>query len=210
MTSFFVTGTGTDIGKTVLGCALARAALARGTPLAALKPIETGCDPEPTDAIALAEACGQPDLAHLEGFYRARPPLAPYAVTLLGRQALDYERVLAATRAQLGAGPTLVEGAGGLLVPLDAERTMRELALDLGLPVVLVARDGLGVLSHVLTAMEGARDLDVRAVVLSRFGLAEASHAHNQAILQERLTAPVFVFEDRLEPPTELLDLLIG
>jgi len=84
----FVGGTGTGVGKTYVARALARA-LSReaGRAVAALKPLETGCDPDPLDALALAGACGRPELAHHRGLYRVPPPLAPYAATLGGLPA---------------------------------------------------------------------------------------------------------------------------
>ena len=194
MIGCFVTGTGTGVGKTWFGCALAAyLASFEGPPelrdVRALKPIETGCDPEPEDARALAEACGQPELVRQPGFVRMRRPLAPYAATLEGEPPVDVDAVVGATlRAMAGADFALVEGAGGPLVPIDAEHTMRDLADTLGLPTVLVAPDGLGVLSHTLTACE---TIAPSAVVLSQFGPEEQSWATNRAILAERLECPV-------------------
>lgn len=193
----FVTGTGTGVGKTVISCALARAGRARGLDIAAIKPFETGCDPDAEDAVALADACGRPELATDAALYRVRPPVSPYAATRSGEPAPILDELLARVRELAGASIAIVEGAGGLLVPLDATRTTRDFIRPLGLPLIVVARDGLGVLSHVLTALESAQGLDVRAVVLSRFGAVDPSQAHNRAILAERLDAPVHTFENR-------------
>ncbi len=197
---FFVTGTGTDVGKTYVTRSLALALRAHGEKVVALKPLETGCDPEPLDAIALAEACARPELAHLDGLYRRRPPLAPLAATLAGEAPLDWRAVRAAVRPFLDEPNVIVEGAGGLLVPVDAQRTIADLAMDLALPLIVVAPDGLGVLSHVLTTLESAarRHLPVAAVVLRQPPAAEAARdcsiTSNVDILATRTEAPVLRF----------------
>jgi dethiobiotin synthetase len=201
MNGLFITATGTGVGKTFVTRGLARGLLLRHQPVAAIKPLETGCDPDPADALALARACRRPELAHAPGLYRVAPPLAPYAATLAGCRAPPTPGALASTVASLAAPPTvaLVEGAGGLLVPLDDRRTMADLALALGLPVLLVADDRLGVLSHTLTAVEAARhrDLPLAGVILTRTAAVpdDASTAFNTRILTERLAPlPVLPF----------------
>lgn len=196
-----VTGPGTGAGKTLLTRALTAALQARGRSVAALKPIETGVDPLPLDALALARAAGNPSLAMAPGFYRARPPVSAYAAQLeaqappLDLSALVVQvQLLAAT-----ADVLLVEGAGGLLAPLDDRYDCSELARRLGLRLLLVARDQLGVISHVLTCFESARarELPVTAVILSRHEPAHAadpSVSSNLRILQQRLSCPVRAF----------------
>lgn len=219
----FITATGTGVGKTFVTRGIARAMLRRGHSVAALKPLETGCEPSPQDALALARACNQPRLAHAPGLYRAQPPLAPYAATLCGEAAPPDPETLAETCRALAApfDFLLVEGAGGLLVPLDAHRDFADLAATLRLPLVLVAPDALGVLSHVLTAHQAAsaRDLQLHACVLvaSTTTQDDPSPASNARILSERLPCPVLRFprasddDDALADATEragLLDLL--
>lgn len=208
MNGLFITGTGTGVGKTWLTRGLAAALHRRGVSVAAIKPLETGCDPDPADALELARACGREELARAPGLYRARPPLAPYAATLEGEPPVDLDAVLAATR-DLAADVTLVEGAGGLLVPLDAEHTLAELAAALALPLVIVARDGLGVLSATLTTAECAarRGLVLRAVVLSPPNDPhDASPATNARILQERLDCPVLRYAPARDDDAVLAD----
>jgi dethiobiotin synthetase len=201
MNGLFITATGTGVGKTCVTLGLARALVDRGRPTAAIKPLETGCTPEPRDALALARACGRPDLAHAPGLYRVPPPLAPYAATLMGCAPPPAPGALAATVRELAkpASVVLVEGAGGLLVPLDARHTMADLASHLGLPLLLVADDRLGVLSHTLTAVESAqrRQLPIAAVVLSRTSPVadDPSTVTNARILRDRLAPlPVLSF----------------
>ena len=201
MRGCFVTATGTDVGKTVFARALTHALLASGRTVAALKPIETGYESElGSDAASLAAAAGCAALAHAPGFYRAAAPLAPAAVALAGGPPVPTpaklsEAVRAAAR---GYQVAVVEGAGGLLVPMDATHTVADLALALGLPLVMVAPDGLGVLSHVLTAVESAtaRGLRLRAVVLMTqpASSVDPSSQSNAQLLESRVGCAVHRF----------------
>ena len=192
---WMITGTGTGIGKTVVTCALARGA--HPDPAIAVKPIETGVEARPEDADALASACGRPALADLPGFIRMRAPLAPHAAALMGEPPVDFDALLSAIHQQLLPGHVhLVEGAGGLLVPVDATRTIADIARALDARVLLVAPEGLGVLSHTLTAHEcaWARGLDVAGVILSQHTKRDPSWKTNRGILQELLDCPVVTF----------------
>ena len=205
----FISGTGTGVGKTWVTRGLARALVRQGDNVAALKPIETGCDPEPADARAIARACGRPELASGAGLYRARPPLAPWAATLEGEPPASLPSIVAATRALSGSADiALIEGAGGLLVPLDATADMADLALALEAELVLVGEDRLGVLSHVLSAVAAAhaRSLSVRAVILTRHSEADASRSTNARILKERLGCPVVPFPSAPDDDEALAD----
>jgi dethiobiotin synthetase len=209
----FITGTGTGIGKTFVTRSLIGALRRRDRTVAALKPLETGCDPDPDDALALAHACRQPDLARAPGLYRAPAPLAPYAATLAGHAApppiSDLAQTIRHLRDHTRPDHLLVEGAGGLLVPITHESSVADLACALALPLVLVAPDGLGVLSHTLTAYEcaRARALPIAGVVLSRHTAdpSDRSSETNARILAERLDGtPVLTFP-RCEDDDEAL-----
>jgi dethiobiotin synthetase len=208
----FVTATGTGVGKTFFSCALAFAIAERGRTVAAIKPIETGVSAEPADATALARASGQPELAQAEGLVRASPPLAPYAVQKLGGPAVGSLASLAERVRELGAGSdvTLVEGAGGVLVPIDATHTMADFAVELGFPTVLVAQNALGVLSYTLTAVEAlqSRCISPKAIILNRAGPIhpdDPSPQSNQAILNDYLPElPIYSL-----PPAETPQALI-
>jgi dethiobiotin synthetase len=195
-----ITSTGTSAGKTFVSRGLARALVQRGLRVAAIKPIETGCAPLPLDALALARAARAPGLADAEVFYRAPEPLAPYAVELTTGQSppdlhaiADYARALEAHHDRV-----LVEAAGGLLVPIDRNRSMADLAVALGYPLLLVTADRLGVLSHALTACEAARARGLRlaAIVLTQLDPLplEPSSETNARILHERVGVPVLKF----------------
>jgi len=196
----FITATGTACGKTWLSRGLARALVRQGRTVAALKPIETGVLGEPEDAVALARAAGRTELATASGLVRLPLPLSPYAAGLAASHPIPSPAELAARLHELvrGFDAAIVEGAGGLLVPLSREHTIADLAIATGWPVVLVGRDALGTLSHVLTALECAerRALHLRAVVLVRgpWSVDDPSVASNAAILAERISVPVRVF----------------
>ena len=146
----------------------------------------------------LAEASGDPSLAQRPGFYRAQLPASPYAVQLEGEQpapnvdALTHALSLVARDYQ----GVLVEGAGGLFVPISRVQSTADLAHALRLPVWLVTTNRLGVLSNVLAVHEAAthRGLRIGAVVLNRCAQEDESTRTNQAILAERLDCPVIEF----------------
>lgn len=191
----FVTGTGTGVGKTWVTTALVLALRARGRSVAAVKPIETGCEPEAADALALAEASGDAELARHAGFHRGHAPLAPWSAQLSGEAPVAGTHALAEAvrKATEESQDALAEGAGGPLVPIDEERDVADLMGALGWPTLLVGVDALGTLSHTLTAHESLhhRGLTVAAVVLTRRG-EELSQRTNQTILERRLPCPVF------------------
>jgi dethiobiotin synthase len=171
MKGAFITATGTGVGKTWLASALATACVQRGKRVAAIKPIETGVDPDPVDALELARACGNESLANASGLYRAKEPLAPYAIEKLGGPSVGSLRSLAKRVRDLAndADYVIVEGVGGVLVPIDRDHTIADLGALLDLQTVVVARNALGVLSYTITAVEALRrrKVSVRAIVLN-------------------------------------------
>ena len=171
MKGAFITATGTGVGKTWLASALATACVQRGKRVAAIKPIETGVDPDPVDALELARACGNESLANASGLYRAKESLAPYAIEKLGGPSVGSLRSLAKRVRDLAndADYVIVEGVGGVLVPIDRDHTIADLGALLDLQTVVVARNALGVLSYTITAIEALRrrKVSVRAIVLN-------------------------------------------
>lgn len=201
MKGFFVSGTNTGVGKTFVTRALAAALRANGRRVAALKPIETGvADGMARDAEALARASGRPELAEARGFYRSPLPLSPYAVALEGGTPAPSVRSLvdAIHLAARGSDLTLVEGAGGLFVPIERRETIAGLVAALGMPLLLVAPNTLGVLSVAFSTVECARTrgIELRALVLVDAGdsVDDPSVRTNARILDERLGVPVFEF----------------
>jgi dethiobiotin synthetase len=167
-----VVGTDTGAGKTVVAAAITAALRARGRGVAAVKPVATGVEPGEAgeDATLLARASGcEPGEALLESF---RLPRSPLAAARAEQRSLDVEalvRALRARAAEPGLDVLVVEGVGGLLVPLTEHHTVRDLMRRLGAPVLVVGRAGLGTIGHCALTVESARGagLDVCGVVLS-------------------------------------------
>jgi dethiobiotin synthetase len=187
----FVTATDTAVGKTVLAAALVASLAARGEPVRALKPVVTGVEePEPgvpADHELLARVGGlAPDeVAPL----RFGPAVSPHLAAQLAGTTIDVGELLDAAHAAAGDGETLVvEGVGGLLVPLAPGWDVRAFARELGLPVVIAARPGLGTINHTLLTLEAARaaGLDVRAVVLTPWpALPSTMESSNRATIAQ-------------------------
>jgi dethiobiotin synthetase len=169
----FVTGTGTGVGKTVVACAIAAELAERGELVSVFKPVVTG----------LAEAHGgPPDHERLRASARSHqsladvapyefdPPVSPHLAAEDAGVTIEPHSLRAAAHAAGTAGDVLVaEGVGGLMVPLTRDYLVRDLATDLGLPVVVAAPPGLGTISHTMLTVECARaaGLKVQAVVLT-------------------------------------------
>ncbi len=173
MRGLFVTGTGTDVGKTVVAAAICAALRARGERVAAFKPVVTGTDepvdPDwPPDVALLARAAGmRPD--EVTGA-RFGPPVSPHLAAELAGEPLDPGLLRGAFNARAAEAETVVvEGVGGLLVPLTRDYLVRDFAVDLGLPLVVAASPGLGTINHTLLTLEAARaaGLTVVGVVLT-------------------------------------------
>jgi len=173
MKGLFVTATDTGVGKTVLAASMLAALRVRGERVAAFKPVVTGCD-EPTnpdwppDDELLAAAAGMP--ARDVAAARFGPPVSPHLAARLAGEQLDPAALRAAFAARAAQGGTVIaEGVGGLLVPLAPDYLVRDLAADLGLPLVVAARPGLGTINHTLLTLAAARaaGLRVAGVVLT-------------------------------------------
>jgi dethiobiotin synthetase len=192
----FVTGTDTGVGKTEVACALLAAARADGLDVAGMKPAQSGVVPgEPSDAERLGAAAGGGDPAELVCPYSFEAPLAPGVAARLGGSEIRLEVILEAAR-RLAARhrALLVEGAGGLLVPLTPRETYADLAVALALPVLVVARAGLGTVNHTALTVEAlrARGLQIAGVVLNRTSAeSDPSVPHNAAEIERLTGAPV-------------------
>lgn len=169
----FVTATGTGVGKTVVAASILAALRARGERVAAFKPVVTGCDepvdPDwpPDDALLAAAAGVRPE--DVTGA-RFGPPVSPHLAAELAGERLDPALLRGAFDARAAEADTvIVEGVGGLLVPLARGYLVRDLAVDLELPLVVAASPGLGTINHTLLTLDAARaaGLRVAGVVLT-------------------------------------------
>lgn len=201
---FFVTGTDTGVGKTQASRALLSLLVDAGLEPQGFKPYESGCSSlsAPSDALSLREAARSDLPLDLVCPHRFRAPLAPgVAARRLGREP-DWNTTLAAWE-RLKHGPVVVEGAGGLFVPLDSSHDVIDLISTLRLPVLLVARAGLGTLNHTALSLEAlaARNIPVAAVLLSRSTPSrDPSERDNASLIAERhgvrVLGPVPYLED--------------
>ncbi len=191
----FVTATDTGAGKTAVGSALAGCLALRGCTVRVRKPIESGCMPHPRDALTLQQAAG-----HLEPLTHICPwplahPIAPERAAQLAGTHLTLTDLTSACHAHVEAGDfLLVEGAGGFLSPLAPGVRNAELAVALGLPVLLVVHDRLGCLNHALLTAEAItiRGLQIAAVVLNRCGSAPVPEMDNASDLTRWLGQVVY------------------
>ncbi len=177
MRGLFVTGTDTGVGKTILSATLLAAIARENGRVRAYKPVLTGLDVPalpgadgrwPHDHELLAAAAGmEPEEV---APFRYRPALSPHLAASLVGERIDPQTLIGGARTMACDEDVLiVEGVGGLLVPLDGDYTVCDLAVALGLPILVAARPGLGTINHSLLTLRAARTsgLDVRAVVLT-------------------------------------------
>jgi dethiobiotin synthetase len=190
----FVTGTDTGVGKTVLAAAIVAALRERGEAVVALKPVLTGLD-EPRDRVwprdheLLAEVAGSsPDRV---APIRYGPAVSPHLAAELSGRSIGPGPLREAIRAAANgsAGPIVVEGIGGLLVPLTDGYDVRALARELQMPVLIAARPGLGTINHTLLTLEAARaaGLRIAGVVLTPWPQAPDAIARSNRETIERL-----------------------
>jgi dethiobiotin synthetase len=175
MRAIFITGTGTEVGKTVVAAAVARTHLAAGERVAVFKPAVSGLDeyepggPLPDhDLLRLAAGSAQSDDEIAP--YRYGPAVSPHLAAELAGSEIDPARLRAAAEAAAGTADVLVcEGVGGFTVPLTLGYSVRDFARDIGAPVGIAASAGLGTINHALLTIESVRSvgLEVAAVVLT-------------------------------------------
>jgi dethiobiotin synthetase len=178
----FVTGTGTEVGKTVVASAIAYAARAAGDRVAVFKPAVSGLDdhplspevwqsaPELPDHALLRLAAGSLQGDELVAPYRFGPAVSPHLAAEMTGERIDPDRLRgAALEATEDADLLVCEGVGGFLVPLTTSYLVRDLAVDLALPVVVAASPGLGTINHTLLTIQAVREagLEVAVVVLT-------------------------------------------
>lgn len=186
----FITGTDTGVGKTHIGTAISMALVADGVDVGIMKPVETGCRRRngrliPRDALRLMQAVRSTDPLDRINPYRFSEPLAPAVAAAREGKVISLEAILSAYRALAKRRRFLVvEGAGGIMVPLSYRVTYLDLAARLRLPVLVVARSNLGTINHtVLTVMAlRRRKVPVAGIVLndstgSKHGIAERTNA---------------------------------
>lgn len=201
MKGIFITGTDTGVGKTYVGACIAAAMRGKDIDVGVMKPAETGCslrrgEPVPADTLALMRSAGVADPLELVNPFRFLAPLAPLVAAEREGKRVNLRKVIAAYRLlEQRHDFMIVEGAGGILVPLTMGKSYRDLAADLGLPVLIVARPGLGTINHTLLTIEALRrrSIPLAGIVINHSaprtsGLAERT---NPAVIERLSGVPV-------------------
>jgi dethiobiotin synthetase len=177
VTAIFITGTGTEVGKTFVAASLIRHLRQLGRSVEAIKPVVSGFDPErsaTSDPGLLLQALGFPaTLPNIERIspWRFRAPISPDAAARREGLRIDVDEVVAFCRSAVEQRQEilLIEGVGGIMVPLDEQRTILDVMMALRLPLILVAGSYLGTISHTLTALDALfrRDMSLLAIIVS-------------------------------------------
>jgi dethiobiotin synthetase len=177
MSAYFVTATGTDIGKTFVTAGLIRYLRNAGAKPEALKPVVSGYDSsvvETSDPAVLLKALGRTvsadEIARIAP-WRFRAPLSPDIAAARENRTVDFDALIAFSRAATKAsnGMLFIEGVGGIMVPLDGKRTVLDWMAALDIPLLLVVGGYLGAISHTLTALDvlAQRKLKIAVIVVS-------------------------------------------
>lgn len=195
--TWFVTGTDTDAGKTTVARALLHGARAKGIRAAGYKPVESGAAARERggpDAQALAAAVA----GDIQTTYVYQAPVAPLLAARQLGETISLAQIQArAAKLQKDTDLLLVEGAGGLLVPLAPQKTIADLAIAIDQPLLIVAPDTLGAINHSLLTIEcaRARGLRILALILSEREIDGGRGLGNQAQIEEYGKLPVLCLE---------------
>lgn len=190
MTGYFVTGTDTDVGKTVV-CAW----LMRALDGEYWKPIQAGLEGE-TDAMTVRRLTGFGADRFHESVYGLNAPLSPHEAARRDGVAIDLDRMELPRHGR----PLIVEGAGGLLVPLNARDFVIDLIAKLGLPVILVSRSRIGTINHTLLSIEALR---MRHIELAGVVIHGESNPENRDSIARYGNVPIIAEIPILEPLTK-------
>ncbi|MBU0622804.1 MAG: dethiobiotin synthase [Gammaproteobacteria bacterium] len=194
--SYFITGTDTGVGKTLLSCALLHAFAARGDRVAGFKPVAAGCDERDhnDDALALRAASSMQLTYGQVNPYCFPHAIAPHLAARHAGVRIEFKRILTSYRELAAqADEVVVEGAGGFLVPLNDKQTTADLAKELDLPVILVVGMRLGCLNHALLTVRAIDDHQLECAGWVANVLDESMPALQENIetLCERIAAPL-------------------
>ncbi|WP_421206346.1 dethiobiotin synthase [Aeromonas enteropelogenes] len=199
MKSFFITGTDTDVGKTLVARTLLREFSAQGIRCAGYKPVSAGCARTPDglrnlDAVLLQEAASLALPYDLVNPFAYEPPIAPHIAASEVRQPIDMQGISEGLRKieQAGAELTVVEGAGGWYLPLDRQHLMSDWVKQENMAVIMVVGAKLGCLNHALLTFAAIRNdnLPVAGWVINRLHGAMSHYQENLDTLRSLIPAP--------------------
>ena len=231
MSAYFITSSGTGVGKTFPTCALLHAARTNGIAAQAFKPIISGWDENPSplagevrwgggengtrasnpppqgrrelsDTAQIQRASGTASSVDDISPWRFSAPLSPHRAAALEQKQIDVAALIEWSRAQsTKPGLTLIEGVGGVMVPLTEDKTVRDWMVALKLPVIMVVGSYLGSISHTLTALEVLQTagLHVQAIVISETAESSVDFAEAEAGLSPFIrNIPLRIFQPRV------------
>ena len=158
----FVTGTDTGVGKTVVTLAIALYLLEKGLDVRVIKPVETGCDPECEDVNLYKKYLGKERAGN---YMLYRYPAAPWTAARVEGKTIKYDEIVNNLKNEKGE-VVLIEGAGGLLVPITENKTYLHLITQLQIPVIVVAGNKLGVINHTLLTTWMLKDHNIEGIVI--------------------------------------------
>jgi len=188
MNGFFITGTDTDVGKTVVTACLTILLKSRGVNVGVMKPIETGVDPichssANSDAKFLMEVSCSNDKSDEVCPYRFKTPASPYQASQIEKKIIQPKKIVEKYKVlKSHHNMMLIEGVGGLLVPITNHYNVGNLALDIGLPIIIVSRFRLGTLNHTLLTINAAKQygLKIKGVVVNQQEIQSLNHIEKQ------------------------------
>jgi|SRR5882762_5678312 len=197
--SFFVTGTDTGVGKTLVSCAMLHRLRARGLRALGMKPVAAGVEVTPEgpvnpDVVALRKASSWPAPLSQVNPYCFEPPVAPHLAANAAGVRIEIASILQAFQMLRGSADAIVvEGVGGFLVPLNEREDAADMAVELALPVVLVVGMRLGCLNHALLTQQAiaARSLRLAGWIANSIDPQMARFDGNLQALRERIAAPL-------------------
>jgi len=196
----FITGTDTEVGKTIVSAGLALCLRDRGIKVGIMKPVATGCyGPEERlishDAAFLMEA-SEGQFPPLHSPVRFRNPLSPNVASMLEKKELNVDRILKSFR-ELGKhyDYMIVEGIGGIMVPLKKDYYVANLIRDMKLPMIVVSYAGLGAINHTLLTVDAAmiRGLEIKGIIFNRVSISNYSLAEltNPKVIHDLSGVPI-------------------
>jgi dethiobiotin synthetase len=190
--NYLVTGTDTGVGKTFVTSGLVRFARSKGLDSVGMKPICTG---DNDDVRQLLEACGFCEPEHLINPVWYRTPVAPYAASVIEDRLIDVGAICEAfEKLATRHSSVLVEGAGGIAVPILADYDFRDLAREIGLQVIVVAANRLGVLNHSRLTVEAIRSAGLECSLIALNSMRrepDISQATNLSLMESLLDVPI-------------------
>ena len=194
--NYFVTGTDTGVGKTFVVSGLVRFARSTEIDCVGMKPICTG---DNNDVRQLLEACGSCQPEHLINPVWYRTPVAPYTASIIEDRLIDLAAIRDAFKKLASQhSSVLVEGVGGIAVPIFAHYDFRDLARDLSLNVIIVAANRLGVLNHTRLTVEAVRAAGLRCSLIALNSVqaeSDLSQPTNHSVLENLVDVPVLAVE---------------